>query len=30
MSAQRLHGVIGRVDDDCLRVIMRWVTTWLA
>jgi mRNA interferase MazF len=29
LSTQRVHGVIGRVDDDCLRAIMRWVTTWL-
>jgi mRNA interferase MazF len=29
ISTQRLHGVVGHVDDECLREIARWVAAWL-
>jgi mRNA interferase MazF len=29
MSIQRLHGVAGHVDDECLASIARWVSAWI-
>jgi mRNA interferase MazF len=28
MSVERIHGIAGRVDEDCLTQIMRWVHVW--
>ncbi len=30
VSRDRLRGTLGRADDPCLSLIMRWVRTWLA
>ena len=29
VSVQRVHGVAGYVDNECLTEIMRWVRVWL-
>jgi mRNA interferase MazF len=29
LSIDRVHGLAGHVDDDCLALISRWVRTWL-